>query len=55
VVEYLTYTDENNITHPFLLDKWIVSEDLRTWSLHLKKNIFFNNGQAFLRTTLFSP
>jgi peptide/nickel transport system substrate-binding protein len=47
VAEYLTYTDENNITHPFLLDKWIVSEDLRTWSLHLKKNIFFNNGQAF--------
>ena len=47
VAEYLTFTDENNITHPFLLDRWTVSEDLQTWSLHLKKNIFFNNGQAF--------
>jgi len=47
VFEYLTYTDENNITHPFLLDRWLVSEDLKTWSLYLKKNIFFNNGQAF--------
>jgi peptide/nickel transport system substrate-binding protein len=47
VAEYLTYTDRNNITHPFLLDRWVVSEDLRIWSLHLKKNIFFNNGQAF--------
>ncbi len=47
VAEYLTYTDENNITHPFLLDRWVVSDDLQTWSLHLKKNIFFNNGQAF--------
>jgi len=46
VFEYLTYTDENNITHPFLLDRWVVSEDFKTWSLHLKKNIFFNNGQA---------
>ena len=47
VAEYLTYTDENNITHPFLLDRWVASEDLRIWSLHLKKDIFFNNGQAF--------
>lgn len=47
VAEYLTYTDANNITHPFLLDRWVVSDDLKTWSLHLKKNIFFNNGQAF--------
>jgi peptide/nickel transport system substrate-binding protein len=47
VTEHLTYTDENNITHPFLLDRWVVSDDLKTWYLHLKKNIFFNNGQAF--------
>ena len=47
VAEYLTYTDENNITHPYLLDRWVASEDLRIWSLYLKKNLFFNNGQAF--------
>lgn len=44
VVQNLTYTDENNITHPFLLDRWEASEDLTTWRLYLKKNIFFNNG-----------
>ena len=33
VAEYLTYTDKNNITHPFLLDRWVVSEDLRISSL----------------------
>ncbi len=46
VFEYLTYTDSNNHTHPFLLERWEVSEDLKIWSLHLRKNIFFNNGQA---------
>jgi peptide/nickel transport system substrate-binding protein len=46
VAENLTYTDPNNITHPFLLDRWTVSDDLITWSLQLKKNIFFNNGHA---------
>ncbi len=46
VFEYLTYTDSNNHTHPFLLERWEVSEDLKTWSLHLRKNVFFNNGQA---------
>ena len=47
VAEYLTFTDENNITHPFLLDRWHVSEDLKTWTLVLKKGIFFNNGHPF--------
>jgi len=46
VAEHLTYTDPANITHPYLLSRWEVSEDLSTWSLYLKKNIFFNNGQA---------
>jgi peptide/nickel transport system substrate-binding protein len=47
VAEYLTYTDENNITHPFLLDRWHVSDDLATWTLHLKKGITFTNGDEF--------
>ncbi len=46
VFEHLTYTDADNRTHPFLLEKWEVSEDLQIWSLYLRKNIFFNNGQA---------
>jgi len=46
VFEYLTYTDSNNHTHPFLLERWKVSADLKTWSLYLRKRVFFNNGQA---------
>ena len=47
VAEYLTQTDGNNITHPFLLDNWQVSDDLKTWTLNLRKGIKFNNGDEF--------
>ena len=33
VCEYLTLTDQNNITRPYLLEKWAVSDDLKTWTL----------------------
>ncbi len=44
VAEYLTLTDKDNITHPYLLEKWEASEDLKTWTLTLRKGIRFNNG-----------
>jgi peptide/nickel transport system substrate-binding protein len=47
VAEYLTQTDGNNITHPLLLDNWQVSDDLKTWTLNLRKGIKFNNGDEF--------
>ncbi len=47
VAEYLTQTDGNNITSPLLLDKWQVSDDLKTWTLNLRKGIKFNNGDEF--------
>ena len=47
VAEYLTYTDENNVTHPYLLENWQASEDLKTWTLNLRKGIKFNNGDDF--------
>ena len=45
VCEYLTYTGPDNITIPWLLDKWSVDDLLRAWTLNLKKGIKFNNGQ----------
>lgn len=48
VAEYLTYTDGDNITHPYLLENWEASEDLKTWTLNLRKGIKFNNGDAFV-------
>ncbi len=48
VAEYLTLTDENNITHPYLLEKWEASDDLKTWTLNLRKGIKWNNGDDFV-------
>ncbi|MBC8393268.1 MAG: ABC transporter substrate-binding protein [Deltaproteobacteria bacterium] len=47
VAEHLTYIDEYNITHPYLLEYWEVSEDLKTWTLNLRQGIKFNNGDQF--------
>ncbi len=47
VAEYLTYTDPQNVTHPYLLENWEVSDDIKTWTLNLRKGIKFNNGDDF--------
>jgi peptide/nickel transport system substrate-binding protein len=47
VAEYLTYTDGDNITHPYLLESWETSDDLKTWTLNLRQGIKFNNGDEF--------
>ena len=39
VCEYLTLTDKNNITRPYLLEKWEVSDDLKTWTLYVRKDV----------------
>jgi len=47
VIEYLTYTDLKNITHPWLLEKWEASEDLKTWTLSLRKEVKWSTGEPF--------
>ena len=47
VAEYLTYTDGNNVTHPYLLENWKASDDLKTWTLNMRQGIKFNNGDEF--------
>ncbi len=44
VAEYLTQTGPDNITRPYLLDKWEASEDVKTWTLYLRQGVKFNNG-----------
>ena len=44
VAEYLTETGSDNITRPFLLEKWEASEDVKEWTLYLRKGVLFNNG-----------
>ncbi len=44
VFEYLTHTDPQGITHPYLLESWKASDDLKTWTLVIRKGIKFTNG-----------
>jgi len=48
VFEYLTETDKDNITHPYLLESWQASDDLKTWTLNLRKGIKWTNGDEFI-------
>jgi len=47
-VEYLTLTDSENITHPYLAERWEASDDLKTWTFHLRKGVKWNNGDDFI-------
>jgi peptide/nickel transport system substrate-binding protein len=44
VCDLLTRTGADNVTRPWLLEKWTPSDDLKTWTLHLKKGIKWSNG-----------
>jgi peptide/nickel transport system substrate-binding protein len=44
VGEYLTETGADNITRPYLLDRWEANDDVTVWTLYLKEGITFNNG-----------
>jgi len=44
ISEYLTETGPDNITRPYLLDKWEASDDVKTWTLYLRQDVTFNNG-----------
>ncbi|MGD2104819.1 MAG: ABC transporter substrate-binding protein [Anaerolineae bacterium] len=48
VAEYLTYTDGDNITHPWLLESWEASDDLTEWTLNLRQGIMHSNGDEFV-------
>ena len=47
VVEYLSKTGHDNVTRPYLLERWEPSDDLKTWTLHVRKGIKWHNGRAF--------
>ena len=48
VIEYLTLTGADNITVPWLCEKWEASDDLKTWTLNLRKDVKWSNGDPFL-------
>jgi peptide/nickel transport system substrate-binding protein len=46
-IEYLTVTGPDNITRPYLAEKWEASDDLKTWTFKLRKGIKWSNGDDF--------
>ena len=48
VCDYLTRTGVDNVTRPWLLERWEASEDLKTWTLFLKKGIKWSNGDELV-------
>jgi peptide/nickel transport system substrate-binding protein len=47
VCEYLTRTDWDNITSPWLLEKWEANDTVDEWTLYLRQGIKFNDGSDF--------
>ncbi len=47
IVEYLSRTRADNVTVPYLAERWETSDDLKTWVFHLNKGITWSNGDAF--------
>lgn len=46
-VEFLTYVDSDNATHPYLAESWHPSEDLKTWDFKLRAGVRWSNGDPF--------
>ncbi len=47
VCEYLTRTNWDNITEPWLLERWEANEDVTEWTLYVRQGIQFNDGSPF--------
>lgn len=44
VVEYLTFTDVDNVTKPYLAESWEASPDLKTWTFKIRKGVKWTKG-----------
>ena len=47
ICESLTVTDADGITRPHLAERWEASEDLRTWTIYLRRDVQWHSGDAF--------
>ncbi len=47
IFEGLTRIDKNGVEKPSLAKSWTVSEDQKTYTFNLQKNVFFHDGASF--------
>jgi len=47
VIEYLCITGPDNVTRPHLAERWQASDDLKTWTFYLRKDVKWSNGDDF--------
>ena len=47
ILEYLCVTGPDNVTRPHLAERWQASDDLKTWTFHLRRDVTWSNGDAF--------
>ncbi|MCB9947355.1 MAG: ABC transporter substrate-binding protein [Rhodospirillaceae bacterium] len=47
IVESLAQVGTDNITRPFLAESWEASDDLSSWTFHLRQGVKWSNGDDF--------
>ncbi len=47
VLQPLAVTGQDNVTRPLLLERWQASDDLKTWTLHIRKEARWHSGRPF--------
>lgn len=47
VCENLTISNPDGVTIPHLAERWEASEDLKTWTFYLRKDVQWHSGEAF--------
>ncbi len=47
IIEFLTLTDADNISHPYLAESWKPSDDLKVWTFKLRSGVKWSNGDDF--------